>query len=85
MSLRVYGHEGTGADRDKELSCSTIEQVYGFAPYDEEKFKNALSEFEPAGWTPLAGAYQRQKSRWHPSIRIPYEFDLRCQRWHRNM
>lgn len=61
VSLRVYGHEGTGADRDKELSCSTIEQVYGFAPYDEEKFKNALSEFEPAGWTPLAGALSAAK------------------------
>ncbi|WP_067724795.1 VWA domain-containing protein [Oceanobacillus damuensis] len=58
VSLRVYGHEGTGDDADKALSCATIEQVYGFAPYNESDFQAALNLFEPAGWTPLAAAME---------------------------
>ncbi|WP_087973452.1 VWA domain-containing protein [Oceanobacillus rekensis] len=54
ISLRVYGHEGTGDNADKALSCETIEQVYGFAPYNESDFQASLNQFEPAGWTPLA-------------------------------
>ncbi|MBY7142345.1 VWA domain-containing protein [Virgibacillus sp. NKC19-3] len=56
VSFRVYGHEGTGSESDKELSCEAIEQVYGFESYDEEKFQNELDKIEPAGWTPLADA-----------------------------
>ncbi|SFD94560.1 Ca-activated chloride channel family protein [Lentibacillus persicus] len=56
VSLRVYGHKGTGADNDKEMSCDSIEQVYGFEAYEEGKFQEALNQFQPKGWTPLADA-----------------------------
>ncbi|MEN2467396.1 VWA domain-containing protein [Ornithinibacillus sp. FSL M8-0202] len=59
VSLRVYGHKGTGSNSDKELSCSTIEQVYGYAPYEETAFQKELDEIEPAGWTPLADALKQ--------------------------
>ncbi|MEN2767528.1 VWA domain-containing protein [Ornithinibacillus xuwenensis] len=59
VSLRVYGHKGTGSESDKELSCSTIEQVYGYAPYDEQSFKKELDAISPAGWTPLADALKQ--------------------------
>src|SRR5690606_29742313 len=37
VSLRVYGHKGTGSQEDKEMSCSSIEQLYGYEKYDEAK------------------------------------------------
>ncbi|MUV39189.1 uncharacterized protein JNUCC1_03062 [Lentibacillus sp. JNUCC-1] len=51
VSFRVYGHKGTGDSSDKEMSCSAIEQVYGYATYDEDKFQKELDKIEPAGWT----------------------------------
>lgn len=62
VSLRAYGHEGTGSDEDKERSCSSIEEVYPFAPYDKQDFLKALDQFSPAGWTPLAAAIESSKS-----------------------
>lgn len=59
VSLRVYGHKGTGSNSDKNLSCSTIEQVYGYAPYDETAFQKELDQIQPAGWTPLADALKQ--------------------------
>ncbi|WP_430784479.1 VWA domain-containing protein [Virgibacillus flavescens] len=61
VSLRVYGHKGSSSESDKELSCSAIEQVYGFSPYNEEKFKEALNQFKPSGWTPIAEALKESK------------------------
>jgi Ca-activated chloride channel homolog len=54
ISLRVYGHKGTGDEKDKEKSCSAIEQVYGFKNYQSEEFNKALDHFQPSGWTPIA-------------------------------
>src|SRR5690625_5118244 len=52
VALRVYGHEGSGSQSDKDRSCSSSELVYGFAPYNESEFNAALNQFQPAGWTP---------------------------------
>jgi Ca-activated chloride channel homolog len=54
ISLRVYGHKGTGADSDKKMSCSSNELVYSPQPYNEGQLDSALDKFNPAGWTPLA-------------------------------
>src|SRR5699024_9509721 len=56
VMLRVYGHKGTGSDADKKMSCNSSEVVYPMNTYDSRSFDNALSEFEPAGWTPLAAS-----------------------------
>lgn len=61
VSLRVYGHKGTGSDSDKEMSCNAIEQVYGFSSYDKGNFQNSLDEFHPSGWTPIAGALKESQ------------------------
>ncbi|WP_010098599.1 VWA domain-containing protein [Ornithinibacillus scapharcae] len=61
VSLRVYGHKGTGSNSDKKLSCSAIEQVYGYQTYDEGTFQQQLDKIEPAGWTPLADALLQAK------------------------
>lgn len=54
ISLRVYGHEGTGSDNDKTLSCSSTAIMYDANSYQDEGFTNALTQFKPSGWTPLA-------------------------------
>jgi len=56
ISLRVYGHKGTGSDKDKSLSCSSNELVYPMQSYDKGGLSQALRKFKPAGWTPLAQA-----------------------------
>jgi Ca-activated chloride channel homolog len=62
VSLRVYGHKGTGSEADKEKSCSSIEQVYKLKPYNQEEFNKALDQFQPSGWTPVAGALESSKA-----------------------
>ncbi|WP_428910642.1 VWA domain-containing protein [Niallia sp. Krafla_26] len=54
ISLRVYGHKGTGSDQDKDLSCGSTEIMYAVNTYQDEPFSSALTQFKPSGWTPLA-------------------------------
>ncbi|MFC5605086.1 vWA domain-containing protein [Sporosarcina koreensis] len=56
VSLRVYGHEGTGSTADKGMSCASNELFYSPDFYEENSFNEALSQFDAAGWTPLAAA-----------------------------
>ncbi len=58
VGLRVLGHKGSGADKDKEISCSQTELVYGLEPYNEEKFNGVLNNFSPKGWTGIAKALE---------------------------
>ncbi|MCM3744381.1 VWA domain-containing protein [Sporosarcina luteola] len=58
VSLRVYGHEGTGTSADKAMSCASNELFYSPDYYEEASFNEALSKFDAAGWTPLAAAIQ---------------------------
>ncbi|WP_168412919.1 vWA domain-containing protein [Bacillus salacetis] len=62
IMLRVYGHKGTGSDADKEMSCKSNEVVYDLGAYDETGFSKSLEQFDPAGWTPLAGAIEAAKT-----------------------
>lgn len=59
VSLVVYGHKGTEADADKEISCSGVEEVYPMGKYSKKEFHQAVDSFESKGWTPLAGAIQK--------------------------
>lgn len=59
VSLVVYGHKGSESDTDKELSCTSIEEIYSLGEYEKEPFDQALSSFESKGWTPLAGAIMK--------------------------
>lgn len=54
VALRVYGHKGTGAESDKQNSCTANELIYPLQTYNSEKLNNSLNQFKPAGWTPLA-------------------------------
>lgn len=54
VSLRVYGHKGSGKESDKALSCGSSELVYGMQPYSEQKLQASLDQFKPTGFTPIA-------------------------------
>lgn len=56
VSLRVYGHQGSGSDNDKAISCSSTEMMYDANTYDQASFELALTKFKPSGWTPLAAS-----------------------------
>ncbi|WP_339161284.1 VWA domain-containing protein [Siminovitchia sp. FSL H7-0308] len=61
VSLRVYGHKGSGSDGDKKMSCSSIEQLYGYETYNESTFQEALKTLKPSGWTPISGALKQAR------------------------
>ncbi|MCH5583666.1 VWA domain-containing protein [Shimazuella sp. AN120528] len=63
ISLRLYGHKGSGSNSDKQLSCSQTEVVYPSAPYDANAFSTALQQAKPAGWTPIAKAMEDAKTQ----------------------
>jgi len=54
VGLRVYGHKGTGSDKDKSLSCGSTELVYNIQTYNSATMDQALNKFQPKGWTPIA-------------------------------
>ena len=58
VSLYVYGHAGTQEDKDKELSCTKIDEIYPLQNYKEEDFNSTVDEVAAKGWTPLAAAIQ---------------------------
>ncbi|MBS4207823.1 VWA domain-containing protein [Bacillus sp. FJAT-50079] len=53
ISMRVYGHKGSGSDADKQLSCSSSENLYN-GNFDKQEFQQSLDQVKPAGWTPIA-------------------------------
>lgn len=52
MSMRVYGHKGSGNQADKQLSCTSTENFYS-GKFEDTAFREALSKVQPAGWTPI--------------------------------
>ncbi|MBH0176143.1 VWA domain-containing protein [Fictibacillus sp. 23RED33] len=58
VMLRVYGHKGSNADKDKKVSCESTEVMYPLGAYNEGTFRQSLSKFKPTGWTPLAASIE---------------------------
>lgn len=56
ISLRAYGHKGTGKNEDKAMSCSSTEVMYEANTFNDTAFSEALNKFKPSGWTPLASS-----------------------------
>ncbi|WP_240794349.1 VWA domain-containing protein [Bacillus sp. BHET2] len=61
IGLRVYGHKGSNADSDKELSCNSSEMIYSIEPLEDSKFQSALEQVQPTGWTPITLALNEAK------------------------
>lgn len=61
LSIRVYGHKGSSADKDKELSCGNTERIYeGVA--ESAKVTVALDKLQAKGWTPIGKALSETKN-----------------------
>jgi hypothetical protein len=54
--LMVYGHVGSNEERDKARSCRGIETFAPLGELTHETVDGVLDQFEPVGWTPIAGA-----------------------------
>ncbi|MCM3638875.1 VWA domain-containing protein [Sporosarcina luteola] len=59
VSLFAYGHKGAGTEADKQLSCSSIDELYPLGAYNADSFATAMDSFQASGWTPLAGAMEK--------------------------
>lgn len=62
VSLRVFGHVGTGSGADKARSCRSTEQRVPFVAADSPQLRRGIDSVRPAGWTPLAGAMEAARS-----------------------
>lgn len=61
VSLRIFGHEGTGSGADKSRSCRSTEQRVGFVQADSPQLSAGIRSVEPAGWTPLGSAMEASR------------------------
>ncbi|KAB2330083.1 vWA domain-containing protein [Bacillus mesophilum] len=62
VGLRVYGHEGSSSNEDKQLSCSSSDIVYQVNSYDQNTFNQALESIQPNGWTPTGLALKEAQN-----------------------
>src|SRR5690606_7324243 len=56
VSLRVFGHVGTGSGADKPRSCAATERRVPFLPATSPRVRRGIDSVRPARWTPLARA-----------------------------
>jgi Ca-activated chloride channel homolog len=61
ISLKVYGHKGSNQETDKQLSCSSTEEVYN-GDFNKQLFNESLGKVQPSGWTPIALALESIKT-----------------------
>ncbi|MBB6673770.1 VWA domain-containing protein [Cohnella nanjingensis] len=66
VSLRVYGHKGTGDQKDKQVSCSSTEEIFHGQGDQTDQIKEVLQGIKPAGWTPIANALKSVKQDINP-------------------
>ncbi|MFD0717297.1 VWA domain-containing protein [Paenibacillus sp. GCM10027626] len=66
ISLRVYGHKGSGSNKDRQLSCNSTEEIFHGQGSQTNQMKTALQDVKPAGWTPIANALKSVKQDINP-------------------
>ncbi|MEC0240296.1 VWA domain-containing protein [Paenibacillus dokdonensis] len=66
VSLRVYGHKGTGSQKDKQISCNSTEEIFHGQGDQTNQMKTALQGVQPTGWTPIANALKSVKQDINP-------------------
>lgn len=53
FQLRIYGHEGSPEQKDRERSCNSTQKIYASSQYNQEQFEQALKQVQPTGYNPL--------------------------------
>ncbi len=54
VGFRVYGHEGSNAEADRDLSCASTELRVPIDGVDRDLLLAEIEASTPTGWTPLA-------------------------------
>ncbi|HEV2129367.1 MAG TPA: VWA domain-containing protein [Thermomicrobiales bacterium] len=58
VGFRVYGHEGSNQEADREESCQSTDLVVPIEGVNKEALREAVARYEPVGWTPITLALQ---------------------------
>jgi hypothetical protein len=66
VGFRVYGHEGSNQEADREESCRSTELVVPIDGVDKEALRRAVESYEPVGWTPLTLSLERAGEDFSP-------------------
>lgn len=53
VGFRVYGHEGTNREQDRELSCQSTELIVPMEGTNKDALRGAIESYSPVGWTPI--------------------------------
>lgn len=53
VGFRVYGHEGSNQEADREESCKSTELVVPIDGTNKEALRGAIESYQPVGWTPI--------------------------------
>lgn len=61
VALRVYGHKGSNAEADKQVSCNSSELMYPLSAYNDLSLQASLNQIKPTGWTPTGLALKEAK------------------------
>lgn len=56
LGFMVYGHKGSADPARKQESCEGVELLAPLGEADRDSLPGLLAEFQPAGFTPIAGA-----------------------------
>lgn len=58
LGLMVYGHEGSNSRADRAESCRGIDTFAPLGELEVGSVRQALGQFRPTGWTPVAGSLE---------------------------
>jgi Ca-activated chloride channel family protein len=53
VGFRVYGHEGSNQEEDREESCRSTELVVPIEGVNKDELRGAVESYQPVGWTPI--------------------------------
>jgi hypothetical protein len=53
VGFRVYGHEGTNQEQDRERSCQSTELIVPIEGVNKDALRGAIESYSPVGWTPI--------------------------------
>jgi len=66
VGFRVYGHEGSNQEEDREVSCRSTELVVPIDGINKDRLRGAVAEYEPVGWTPITLSLQEAAKDFTP-------------------
>lgn len=66
VGFRVYGHEGSNQEEDREESCQSTELVVPIEGVNKDRLREAVASYQPVGWTPITLALQEAAEDFSP-------------------